>query len=75
MTSKNKEFADNILLRISDDEEFSDAVLGRPLFTTSNTDPVFIYFLCHLRIAERNGEYFPYLSCTFAESERPILFQ
>ena len=40
---------------------FSANVLGRPLLTVSSTDPVSINFLCHRRIDERDGGYFPCL--------------
>ena len=63
---KRKEFAESMLQQISEDKE---------LFTASNTDPVSINFLCHRRIEERDGGFFHTSSCTFAESERPILFQ
>ena len=49
---KEKEFADNMLQRISEDEE---------LLTASNTNPVFTSFLCHQRIEERDGGSFPFL--------------
>ena len=51
--TKQKEYADNMLQRISDDEE---------LLTASSTDPVSINFLCHRRIEERDGGSFPYLA-------------
>ena len=49
---KRKEFAENMLQRISEDEE---------LLTTFNTDLVSINFLCHRRIEERDGGSFPCL--------------
>ena len=55
---KRKEFADNKLQQISEDEEFSE---NEELLTTSNTDPVSINFLYHRRIEERDGGSFPYL--------------
>ena len=58
---KQKEFADNMLQRISEDEEFSENVFGRPLLTATNTDPVSINFLCHRRIEERDDGSFPNL--------------
>ena len=55
---KRKEFADNMLQQISEDEEFSE---NEELLTISNTDPVSINFLYHRRIEERDGGSFPYL--------------
>ena len=40
---------------------FSADVLGRPLLTASNTDPASINFLCHRRMEERDGGFFPCL--------------
>ena len=48
---KRKEFAQSMLQQISEDDE---------LLTASNTDPVFINFLCHRRIEKRDGGFFPY---------------
>ena len=58
---KRKKFADNMLQRIFEDEEFSKDVLGRPLLTALNIDPASINFLCHRRIEERDVGYFPCL--------------
>ena len=55
---KRKELTDNILQRISEDEEISEE---KELLTASSTDPVSINFLCHRRIEERDGGSFPYL--------------
>ena len=55
---KRKEFADNMLQQISEDEEFSE---NEELLTISNTDPVSTNFLYHRRIEERDGGSFPYL--------------
>ena len=44
---KRKEFADNMLLRIFEDEDFSE---DEELLTASSTDPVSINFLCHRQI-------------------------
>ena len=44
-----------MLQKISEDEEYSDNTLGRPLFTASNIDPVFVNFLCHRGIEEPRG--------------------
>ena len=48
---KRKEFAESMLQQISGDKE---------LLTASNTDPASINFLCHRRIEERDGGFFPY---------------
>ena len=53
-----KEFADNMLQRISEDKEFSE---DKELLIVSNTDLVSINFLCHRGIEERDGGSFPYL--------------
>ena len=53
---KQKEFADNMLQRIFEDEEFSE---DEELLTASNTDSVSINFLCHRRKCD--GGSFPYL--------------
>ena len=55
-----------MLQQISEDKE---------LLTASNTDPVSINFLCHRRIEECGSGFFHISYCTFAESERPIVFQ
>ena len=55
---KRKEFADNMLQRIFEDEEFSE---DKELLTASSTDPVSINFLYHPRIEERDVGSFPYL--------------
>ena len=47
---KRKEFAESTLQQISKDKE---------LLTASNTDPVSINFLCHRRIEETDGGFFP----------------
>ena len=49
---KRKEFAENMLQWISENEE---------LLTASNTDLVSINFLCHWGIEERDGGSFPNL--------------
>ena len=49
---KRKEFVDDMLQRISEDEEF---------FTAYSTDPVSMNFLYHQRIEERDGGSFPNL--------------
>ena len=56
--AKRKEFADNMLQRISEDKEFSE---DEELLTACNTDPVSISFLYHRRIKERDGGSFSYL--------------
>ena len=55
---KRKEFADNMLQKIFEDEESSDDTLGRPLLAllaASNIDPVSINFLCQRGIEEPRG--------------------
>ena len=49
---KRKAFADNMLQRIFEDEEFSE---DEEFFTVSNTDPVTVNFLCNRQTEERNG--------------------
>ena len=70
---KQKEFADNMLQRILQDEEFSE---DEELLTASSTDSVSINFLCHRQ--KRDGGSSPYLVLylqSFTEYERSILFQ
>ena len=55
---KRKEFADNMLQRIYENENFSK---DEELLTASNTDPISINFLYHRQIEERDGRFFPCL--------------
>ena len=63
---KRKEFAESTLQQISEDKE---------LLTASNTDPVSINFYAIVELKNLMVVFFHSSSCTFAESERPILFQ
>ena len=60
---KRKEFADNMLQRIFEDEELSE---DEELLTASNTDPVSINFSCQRQIN---------VKVDLFHSERPILLQ
>ena len=55
---KWKEFADNLLQQLSEDEELFE---DEELLTASNADPVSINFLSHRRTKERDGGSFPYV--------------
>ena len=55
---KQKEFADNMLQQLFENEEFSQ---DEELLTASNTDSLSINFLSHGRLKEREGESFPLL--------------
>ena len=63
---KRKEFAESMLQQISEDKK---------LLTASNTDPVSINFYAIDELKNMMVVFFHTSSCTFAESERPILFQ
>ena len=63
---KLKEFAESTLQQISEDKE---------LLTASNTDPVSINFYAIYELKNLMVDFFHPSSCTFVESERPILFQ